>query len=145
MRYRLSSSLLVVVSLSAWAVAAPPRVTPQEGKPQGRARISLYHVAPGRHLDFLKWQAAQDEVAKEAGVPVPQVYAHLDGDSWDYLLLSPVTTPEQDKKLDEIAKGKGLKIGVPASLEFRALVASHTDTLVAGPLTAKELVAMAQE
>jgi hypothetical protein len=63
---------------------------------------------------------------------------------WDSL-LSPVTTPEQDKKLDEIAKGKGLKVGVPASLEFRALLASHTDTLVAGPLTAKDLVAMALE
>jgi hypothetical protein len=142
MRYVLSSLLLAVGALAS---AAPPRWTQQEAKPQGRARISIYRIVPGRHLDFLKWQAAQDEVAKEAGVPVPQVYAHLDGDSWDYLLVSPVTTPEQDKKLDEIAKGKGLKIGVPASLEFRGLVASHTDTLVAGPLTAKELVAMAQE
>jgi hypothetical protein len=145
MRHLLPSTLLVVVSLSAVVLAAPPRWTQSEAKPQGRFRISLYHLAPGRHLDYLKWQAAQDEVAKEAGVPVPQIYAHLDGDSWDYLLLSPVTTPEQDKKLDEIAKGKGLKIGVPAALEFRGMVASHTDTLAAGPLTAKELVALAQE
>ena len=141
MRYLLSSLLLAV---GAVAAAAAPRWT-QEAKPQGRARISIYRVAPGRHLDFLKWQAAQDEVAKEAGVPAPQLFAHLDGDNWDYLLVSPVTTPEQDKKLDEVAKGRGLKVGVPASLEFRALVASHTDTLVAGPLTAKELVAMALE
>jgi hypothetical protein len=146
MKKYLPSSLLLIGTVVAAAVAAPPRWTPPtEAKPQGRARVCLYHVAPGRHLDFLKWQAAQDEVAKEAGVPVPQVYAHMDGDSWDYLLLSPVTTPEQDKKLDEIAKGKGLKVGMSASLEFRALVASHTDTLAAGPLTAKELVAMAQE
>jgi hypothetical protein len=141
MRYVLSSLLL---GASAAALAAPPRWT-HEAKPQGRAKIAIYHVAPGRHLDFLKWQAAQDEVAKEAGVPVPQVYAHLDGDSWDYLLVGPVTTPEQDKRLDEIAKGKGLKTGVAASLEFRALLASHTDTLVAGPLTAKDLVGMALE
>ena len=142
MRHLLSSTLLALGA--AAALAAPPRIV-QEGKAQGRARISLYRCAPGRQLDFLKWQAAQDEVAREAGVAVPQVYAHLDGDSWDYLLVSPVTTPEQDKKLDEIAKGRGLKIGVPAALEFRALVASHTDTLAAGPLQARDLVAMAQE
>jgi hypothetical protein len=141
MRYARAFLLLAV---GATAMAAPPRIT-QDAKPQARARVSIYRVAPGRQLDFLKWQAAQDDVAREAGVPVPQVYAHVDGDSWDYLLIQPVTTPEQDKKLDEIAKGKGLKVGVPSWLEFRSLVASHTDTLSIGPLTAKELLAQAQE
>jgi hypothetical protein len=134
------SALLVVACALA---AAAPRWTPQDKKEPGRARITIYHVAPGKHLDFLRWMAAQDEVAKEAGVPAVQLYAHIDGDSWDYLGLAPVTTLEQDKKLDEIAAKKGLKTGLPASLEFRQLLASHTDTFAAGPTSAADLVAQA--
>jgi hypothetical protein len=130
--------LLVVCSLAT----AAPRWLPDKKDPP-RARISIYHVAPGRQLDFLKWMAAQEEVAKEAGVPTVALYAHLDGDSWDYVGVAPLTTPEQDKKLDEVAARKGLKTGFPAALEFRALLASHTDTQVAGPISAAELVAQA--
>jgi hypothetical protein len=132
----------VLVAVCALAVAAP-RWTPKDKKEADRARITIYHVAPGKHLDFLKWMAAQDEVAKEAGVETVQLYAHIDGDSWDYLGIAPVTTPEQDKKLDEIAARKGLKTGLPASLEFRQLLTSHTDTFAAGPTSAAELVAQA--
>jgi hypothetical protein len=109
----------------------------------GRARISIYRVAPGRHLDLLKWLAAREDVAREAGVPPTQLYAHNDGDSWDYLLIWPITTAEQDRKLDEVAARKGLKTGFPASLEFRQMLASHTDTYASGPMTAAELVAAA--
>ena len=133
---------MLLVTACAVAVAAP-RWTPKDNKEPGRARITLYHVAPGKHLDFLQWMALQDEVAREAGVPTVQLYAHIDGDSWDYLGLAPVTTPEQDKKLDEIAVKKGQKIGLPASLEFRQLLASHTDTFAAGPMSAAELVTQA--
>jgi hypothetical protein len=137
---RFGSALLVAVFALA---AAAPRWTPKDNKEPGRARITIYHVAPGKHLDFLKWMAAQDEVSKEAGVAPVQLYAHIDGDSWDYLGLAPITTPEQDKRLDEIAVKKGLKIGLPASLEFRELLASHTDTFAAGPTSAAELVVQA--
>ena len=136
-RFR-SLCLLVVCSL---AVAAPR--WSQDKKEVGRARITIYRIAPGRQLDFLKWMAAQDEVAKEAGIATVQLYAHIDGDSWDYLGVAPVTTPEQDKKADEIAARKGLKTGFPASLEFREFVASHSDTFAAGPLAAADLVAQA--
>lgn len=137
---RLRSVLLVMVC--ALALAAP-RWTPKDQKEPGRARITIYRVAPGKQLDFLKWMAVQDEVAREAGVPTVQLYAHIDGDSWDYVGIAPVTTPEQDQKLDEITVKKGLKTGLPASLEFRQLLASHTDTFAAGPTTAAELVAQA--
>ena len=133
---------LFLLAACAFAVAAP-RWTPQDKKDPGRARITIYHVAPGKHLDFLKWMAAQDEVAREAGVPTVQLYAHIDGDSWDYLGIAPVTTLEQDKKLDEIAAKRGLRTGVPGSIEFRQLLASHTDTFAAGPTSASELVAQA--
>jgi hypothetical protein len=76
-------------------------------------------------------------------VPATQVFAHLDGDRWDYLVIWPITTPEQDRKLDEGAAAKGLKTGFPAALEFRELLAAHTDTYVSGPTTAAALVAAA--
>jgi hypothetical protein len=133
---------LALVAVSTLVLAAPR--WNQEGKAEaGRARISIYRVAPGRHLDFLKWLAAREETGRTAGVPAAQVYAHMDGDDWDYVLVWPVTTPEQDKKADEAAAAKGLKTGFAASLEFRELLSSHSDTFVTGPTTAAALVAAA--
>jgi len=137
---RLGKALLVVAC--ALAVAAP-RWTPKDKEEPGRARVTIYRVAPGKHLDFLKWMAVQDEIAKEAGVATVQLYAHINGDSWDYIGIAPVTTPEQDKKLDEITAKRGRKTGLPGSLEFRQLLASHTDTFAAGPVSAADLVAQA--
>jgi len=125
-------------------VTAAPRWTQDKTEP-ARARISIYRVVPGRHLDLLKWLAAREEIAKEAGAPPAQIYAHTDGDSWDYLLVWPITTPEQDRRFDEAAARKGLKTGFAASLEFREMLASHTDTFVNGPMTAAELVAAASK
>lgn len=133
---------LAMVAASTLFLAAP-RWT-QEKSPSARARISIYEVVPGRQLDFLKWLAAREEVSRDAGVPAADLYAHTDGDRWDYLVVWPITTPEQDRKMDELAAGKGLKTGFPAALEFRALLSSHTDTFVNGPTTAAALVAAAK-
>jgi hypothetical protein len=111
-----------------------------DSKEPGKVIVSIYHVAPGKHLDFLKWMAARDEVSKEAGVGDTQWYAHVDGDSWDYIGISPVTTDAQDKKTDEIAASKGMTTGFKASLEFRTMINSHTDTISRGPTTAAALV-----
>jgi hypothetical protein len=135
------SAALALMALG-WLALAAPRWAQDKPEP-GRARISIYHVAPGRHLEFLKWLAAREEAAKEAGIPAAPLYAHVDGDSWDYLMIWPVTTPEQDRKLDDVAARRGLKTGFAASLEFRQLLASHSDTFAAGPMTAAELVAAA--
>jgi hypothetical protein len=134
--------LLAIVVGCALAAAAP-RWSGDEKKGGGRARITIYRVAPGKQLDFLKWLAAQDEAAKEAGIPTVQLYAHLDGDSWDYVGIGPATTPEQDKKLDEVLARRGLKTGFPAALEFRQYLAWHTDTFAIGPTSAADLVAQA--
>jgi hypothetical protein len=135
----LPTSLLLI----ATCVAAGARWTHKKTDVP-RVRISIYHIAPGKQLDFLRYWATQDEVAKEAGVPTVQLYAHIEGDSWDYLLMRPVTTPEQDKQMDEIAERRGIKTGIPASLEFRQLLASHSDTLVAGPMAPDVMVKAAQ-
>ena len=133
---------LALIAVCALTVTAP-RWSEDHKKDAGRARITIYRIAPGKHLDFLKWLAIQDEVAKEAGVPTVQLYAHLDGDSWDYVGIGPVTTPEQDKKTDEIAARKGFKTGFPAALEFRQFIAWHTDTFAVGPTSAAELLSLA--
>jgi hypothetical protein len=131
-----------LIAMAALTLAAP-RWTPQKKTGSGQARVSLYRVAPGQQLAFLKWLAAREDVAKEAGIPAGQLYAHLDGDSWDYLLMAPVTSPEQDKRFDEIAAKREVKTGFAASLQFRDFLTFHSDTLVSGPLTATELLAEA--
>jgi hypothetical protein len=136
------AGLLVV--LAAFASAAP-KWNPSGGKPSSQYRISLYRVAPGQQLAFLKWLAAREVVTKEAGIPAGQLYAHLDGDSWDYLLIAPVTAADQDARFDQIAAKKGVKTGFAAALQFRDLLASHTDTLASGPFTAADLLASAEE
>ena len=124
-------------------VTAAPKWNPQAKKGVGQARVSLYRVAPGQQLAFLKWLAAREEVSKEAGIPASQLYAHLDGDAWDYLLIAPVTSADQDARFDQIAAKKGVKTGFAASLQFRDLLAFHSDTLVSGPVAAADLVAEA--
>jgi hypothetical protein len=133
---------LGVVLVCAFFVAAP-RVAHDDKKGAGRARLSIYRIAPGKQLDFLKWLALQDEAAKEAGMPTVQLYAHLDGDSWDYVGIWPVPTPEQEKKYDEALARKGVKTGFSGALEFRELLSSHTDTYAIGPTSASDLVALA--
>jgi hypothetical protein len=106
--------------------------------------VSIYRVAPGKHLEFLRWQAARDAAGAEAGVPATQWYVHVDGDSWDYVGIAPTTTKEQDEKIEAVLKGRNLTTGFKAGLEFRTLIASHTDTLTRGPTTAAALVEAAK-
>jgi hypothetical protein len=91
-------------------------------------------------LDFLKWMAARDAVDHEAGVPATQWYAHLDGDSWDYVAISPNLDDATSDKVDALARKHGLKAGMSSGLELRTMMASHTDTISAGPFTSTELV-----
>jgi hypothetical protein len=136
-RTRLALLMLIVLTCAAGAGARAQTPEPPE------VIVAIHQVAPGKHLDFLKWMAANDAIAKEAGVPGGQIYVHTNGDSWDYLVITPVLSDAQDAKVEEITKKRGQKTGFAASLEFRTFIAHHTDTHAMGPLTAAELVAMA--
>ena len=103
-----------------------------------RAIVSIYHAAPGHQEALLQWLAQQDRVSSSAGLPAAQIYAHTDGDSWDYLMIGAATTDAQDQALDAAAKKMGLPTGPRVGLELRKHIASHTDTLVIGPLTAAQ-------
>jgi hypothetical protein len=127
------------------AITTRAQTAKPEAKQPPHARVVLYRIAPGKQLDFLKWMAVTEAIEKEAGVPASQVYAHTNGDSWDYMQVAPDLSNEQQAKVDEITKKHGGKTGFPASLEFRTFVAWHTDTAVIGPVTAADLVAAASK
>src|SRR5690349_6168663 len=87
---------------AAGAVAAGSIAYAQSASPP-RAVISIYHAAPGHQEMLLQWLAQQDRVSTSIGLPPSQIYAHTDGDSWDYLMIAPATTDAQDKALDAAA------------------------------------------
>ena len=141
-----SSKLTTRLLLLALLLTAAPAARAQTAKPEmkpGTAIVSLYRIAPGKHLDFLKWMAEAAAISKEAGVPADQWYSHTNGDSWDYLHIAPDLSDAQTAKVDEVAKKHGRKTGFAASLEIRTFVSWHTDTNVIGPMSAADLVAAA--
>ena len=123
------------------AVAACALAVPAMGQEAPQYIVSLYRAAPGQQVALLKWMAQQDRASVEAGVPASQIYVHTSGDSWDYLVINPVTTKAQDDAIDAAAKRLGITSGPRASIEFRTMIASHTDTTTRGPQTAAQILA----
>ena len=124
---------------SAASAQLPSTAFTQPGVP--RAIVSLYHAAPGHQEALMQWLADQDRVSAAVGVAPSQVYVHTDGDSWDFMVILPVTTDAQDEALDAAAKKMGVSNGPRASLEFRKHIQTHTDTFVRGPMTAAQYLA----
>lgn len=141
---RKAALLLAVLSLALLSAFAAWAQMGTDNKEPGSVVVSIYRIAPGKHVAFLKWMADRDAAAKEAGAPAAQWYVHTDGDSWDYVAITPESTDEQDDKVDAILKGKGMATGFKGGLELRSLMASHTDTYARGPMTSAELVEMAK-
>jgi hypothetical protein len=142
---RVSGCLSIVVCLlivSGWTLPALAQESP-------RALVATYQVAAGKHLEFLKWMARAEAVAKEAGGPATQWYMHENGGSWDFVAITPqldaAKQAEVDKKVDAISKQKGIATGLKASFEFRQYMGTHTDTFAHGPMTASEIVKAAEK
>jgi hypothetical protein len=130
--------IFLLVPLLICSAAMPAMAQSRTSLP--KALVSLYRVAPGQHLAFLRWMAAREAADREAGIPATQWYAHLNGDSWDYVAIAPDLDDATQDKADAAEAKRGLKTGMKASLEFRQMIAVHTDTFVAGPYTAQQLV-----
>ena len=131
------SKLAAAAALSACMSLA----TPANAQQPGRAIVSLYRAVPGQQEALLRWMADQDRAAAAAGIAASQVYVHTDGDSWDYLVINPVTTDAQDAAIEAAAKKMGIAYGMRASLDFRKYIATHTDTFTRGPSTAAQILA----
>jgi membrane-bound lytic murein transglycosylase B len=125
------------LTLALAAAVALAVGTPAAAQTAPGGLVQIYHVAPGHHVDFLKWLDQQDRMAAAAGVPRGQLYAHMDGDSWDYLVINPVTTPAQDAALEAAAKNMGVNV-IRGGIEMRKHITSHTDTFVRGPTSADD-------
>lgn len=127
-------------AVAAGAVAAGSMVYAQAPASPPRAVVSIYHAAPGHQEALLQWFAQQDRISAAAGIPPSQIYAHMDGASWDYLMISPATTEAQDEAFDAAAAKMGLPTGPKVGLELRKHITSHSDTYAAGPMTAAQLL-----
>ena len=132
------STRVLFAALVSCFLALPGMASAQDAT--HRALISIYHAAPGKQLDLLKWFAAREAVDREAGGAPTQIYAHVDGDSWDYLAVGPDIDAATSDRVDALVRKHGMTSGPKASLEFRTMIVSHTDTFVVGPYTASELV-----
>lgn len=129
---RLLPALALVAGVAAAAVVPAARA---DDAP--RKIVEIYRIAPGQHVAFLKMIALFDEASREAGIPPRQLYVHQDGADWDFMLIQDAEyTDEQSKKLDAAMTRRGLPRGAHFFVEFRKLIAGHTDTFVEGPTTA---------
>lgn len=100
--------------------------------------ISIYRGAPGQQVALLKWLARQDEIARTANVPASQLYVHQDGASWDFLVIGPAPTPQEDAAVEAAAKKMGATSGPMTGIELRRYISEHSDTIAAGPTTAAD-------
>ncbi len=132
---------LAIAAAAALAFAVPGAALAQS---PGKAIVSIYHVAPGHQVAFLKWLDQQNRISAAAGLPGGQLYAHTDGDSWDYVVIAPVTTEAQDAAFDAAGKKMGINT-IRGGMELRKHLTSHTDTFVRGPMTAAEYLASVGE
>lgn len=131
----------LVAAAAAGAVAAGSIVyaqTPPAAPP--RAIVSLYQAAPGQQIGLLNFLAQQDRIAQAAGLAPAQLYVHTNGASWDYMIVGPVATDEQDAAMRAAARQMGVPWGPRAGMELRKHISSHTDTFTIGPVTAAQAV-----
>ncbi len=136
-------SIMFVAMLVLTGQPAMPQTSPQAQSKQ--AIVSIYHVAPGQHINFLKWHAQREAVNDSLGFPPASWYAHLDGDSWDYIVVAPKLTEQQETQVEREAGNRGLTTGFASGIELRHFILSHTDTISMGPVSVAELATLGQK
>jgi hypothetical protein len=111
------------------ALALPPLARAEESAP--RKLVEIYRIAPGQHEAFVRMLALFDEASKEAGIPPRELYVHQDGANWDFMLIQNADyTDEQAAKIGPAFEKRGLPRGARFFVEFRKLIAEHSDTFV---------------
>ena len=124
-----------------FAVPAFAQSTPAPAKPT-RLLVEIYRIAPGQHEAFLKKIAQYDEANRLAGLPPRQLYVHSDGAAWDFMLIQPASTPtDKSAALDAAWDKLKLPSGADFFIDFRSVIAEHSDTFVNGPTTAADYLA----
>lgn len=110
-------------------LALPPPAAAEDPAP--RKLVEIYRIAPGQHEAFVRMLALFDEASKEAGIPPRELYVHQDGGNWDFMLIQNADyTAEQAAKIGPAFEKRGLPRGARFFVEFRKLIAEHSDTFV---------------
>ena len=92
-----TQATILAVALVVTAVAQAPVCAPTPG----RYTIQIFHVVPGKAVDFLKFNAEREEIRSEAGAPPKQWFRHSDGADWDYLSITPLVPAADEAALQE--------------------------------------------
>ena len=122
--------------LLAFAVALAPVALALAAQNESRM-IEIYHIAPGKHVEFLKLIALYDEANRQAGLPPRELYVHSDGGSWDFLLIQNENVePAKEALRDAALKKLGAPTGAKFWIAIRQTISEHTDTVATGPTTA---------
>ena len=129
--------LSLALAAAALACALPAAASAQS---EPAAIVSIYRIANGQQVNFLKWLARQEQISTAAGLAKSQLYIHTDGDSWDYVVIAPQTTKAQDDAVDTAARKMGMNPR-QGGIELRKYIAVHTDTLAMGPTSASAYLA----
>ena len=120
----------LLVALVALVALAVPQLARAEEAPS-RKLVEIYRIAPGQHEAFVRLLAQFDEASKEAGIPPRELYVHQDGANWDFMLIQNADyTAEQAAKIGPAFEKRGLPHGARFFVEFRKLIAEHSDTFV---------------
>jgi len=129
--------LLAAAATAALACAVPDTATAQDAP---ASVVSIYRIASGQQVNFLKWLARQEQINAAAGIARGQLYIHNDGDSWDYVVIAPQPTAAQDAAVEAATRKMGLNPR-RGGIELRQYIASHTDTIATGPTSASAYLA----
>ena len=107
--------------------------------------VMTYQAAPGHQVELVRWLAQQDRISEAAGTPRMRLFVHTNGDSWDLMVVQPVTTAEQDRAFEAAATRLGISQGPRVGVELRRHIASHADTHVVEVTPAQYLAAVGSD
>ncbi|NNC72359.1 MAG: hypothetical protein HKN78_05720 [Sphingomonadaceae bacterium] len=130
------NKFVAMAALGAAIFATQP-VAAQSG--DGELIVTTYQAVPDSYVALLEWFDRIDRVRAEAGLEPIRHYSHRNGASWDFLRIAPQAVDGQSERMRAATERLGLPRPRPG--QFRALVQSREDTIVAGPTTAAAILA----
>ena len=102
--------------------------------------VAIYKVVPGKHVEFLEWMAAWDEVFEEIGLEQPVWYRTVRGGNFDFIVFYPTWDPSKEEEMERVGKQRGLEIGFGWDVRHWSYLDIRTNTTMTGPLTPAELL-----
>ena len=102
--------------------------------------VAIYKVVPGKHVEFLEWMAAWDEVFDEIDLDQPVWYRTVRGGNFDFIVFYPMWDPSKEEEMERVGKERELQTGFDWDVRHWSYLDIRTNTLMTGPLTPAELL-----